>query len=115
MKPNLIARKPKRPTVFAARSNSGSRIPFTGLGFGSVGQAYLNALGACQGEACNFLTKRLSADIAYGQDLAKCGDLGQAAAVHQEWARHAVMDYVNEGQVLVGLFNTAFGAGGKHA
>ncbi len=111
MKPVIAARKPYRPAGSAAGHGAGNGVPDVLLPFGAMGQAYLSALGACQDEARSFLTKRLSADVAYGQNLAKCGNLGEAAAVHQEWARRTVMDYVNEGQVLLGIFNRAFAGG----
>jgi len=77
----------------------------------AAGQAYMDAVGKCQGEICSFVTKRLTNDLDHGQKLAQCQDLGQAASMQQEWLRQAVDDYVKEGQKLFQLGAGAAGAG----
>ena len=81
---------------------------FAGLGvmatsMAAASQAYMDAVGKCQGEICNFMTKRLSDDLNHSQQLAKCEDWRQAAVVQQEWVRQVVEDYVSEGQKLFQL------------
>jgi hypothetical protein len=66
----------------------------------AASQAYIDVIGQCQGEVCDFLTRRLSSDLKLGEDLAKCKDLTEAASLQQEWLRRTVEDYVSEGQKL---------------
>jgi len=93
-----------------------------GLGSAAVsittaGQAYMNAIGEYQAELSDFVARRLAGDIAHGQSLATCADIGAVAAQQQEWARRAIDDYVDEGRKLFRIASTAFASptrgGGK--
>lgn len=66
----------------------------------AASQACIDVIGQCQGEVCNFVTRRLSNDLQHGQKLAQCKDITEAASLQQEWLRQTVDDYVSEGQRL---------------
>ncbi len=73
----------------------------------AASQAYMNAVGKCQGEICSFVTKRLTNDLEHGRKLAECKDWHQAAAIQQQWLSQAVEDYVSEGQKLMQMTTQA--------
>ncbi len=77
----------------------------------AASQAYMSAMGKCQGEICSFVTRRLTSDLEHGRQLAACRDWGQAAQMQQQWLSQAVEDYVSEGQKLMQLTTKAATAG----
>ncbi len=79
----------------------------------TASQAYMSAMGQCQGEICSFVTRRLTSDLEYGRKLAECKDFNQAAAVQQQWLSQTVEDYVSQGRKLMQLGASAAAAGMK--